>query len=321
VVRKLSAALAAGCSIIVKAPEETPASPAQLIRAFADAGVPDGVINLVYGVPAEISEYLIPHPVIRKISFTGSTSVGKQLNALAGLHMKRATMELGGHAPAMVFKDADVTSAAKILVAAKYRNAGQVCISPTRMLVQDDVFKEFVDKFVEGAKAIKVGNGMDAGSNMGSLANPRRVTAIEGMVQDAVSKGAKLETGGHRIGNKGYFFEPTVVSDVPKTARAMNEEPFGPLALISRFSSLDEVVEEANRLPFGLASYAFTSSTKTATAIGSQVEAGMMSINSFGLALPELPFGGVKDSGYGSEGGTEAMEGYFNTKFITQTGV
>jgi succinate-semialdehyde dehydrogenase/glutarate-semialdehyde dehydrogenase len=317
VVRKLSAALAAGCSIIVKAPEETPASPAQLIRAFADAGVPDGVINLVYGVPAEISEYLIPHPVIRKISFTGSTSVGKQLNALAGLHMKRATMELGGHAPAMVFKDADVTSAAKILVAAKYRNAGQVCISPTRMLVQDDVFKEFVEKFVEGAKAIKVGNGMDAGS----LANPRRITAIEGMVQDAVSKGAKLEAGGHRVGNKGYFFEPTVVSDVPKTARAMNEEPFGPLALISRFSSLDEVVEEANRLPFGLASYAFTSSTKTATTIGSQVEAGMMSINSFGLALPEVPFGGVKDSGYGSEGGTEAMEGYFNTKFITQTGV
>jgi len=321
VVRKLSAALAAGCSIIVKAPEETPASPAQLIRAFADAGVPDGVINLVYGVPAEISEYLIPHPVIRKISFTGSTSVGKQLNALAGLHMKRATMELGGHAPAMVFKDADVATAAKILVAAKYRNAGQVCISPTRMLVQDDVFKEFVAKFVEGAKAVKVGNGMDASSTMGSLANPRRVTAIEGMVQDAVSKGAKLETGGHRIGNKGYFYEPTVVSDVPKDARAMNEEPFGPLALISRFSTFDEVAEEANRLPFGLASYAFTSSTKTATAIGAAIEAGMVSINSFGLALPEVPFGGVKDSGYGSEGGTEAMDGYFNTKFITQTGV
>jgi succinate-semialdehyde dehydrogenase / glutarate-semialdehyde dehydrogenase len=321
VVRKMSAALAAGCSIIVKAPEETPASPAQLIRAFADAGVPDGVINLVYGVPAEISEYLIPHPVIRKISFTGSTSIGKQLNALAGLHMKRATMELGGHAPAMVFKDADVASAAKILVAAKYRNAGQVCISPTRMLVQDDVFKEFVDRFVEGTKAVKVGNGMDASSTMGSLANPRRVTAIEGMVQDAVAKGAKLETGGHRVGNKGYFFEPTVISDVPKNARAMNEEPFGPLALISRFSSLDEVVEEANRLPFGLASYAFTGSAKTAAAIGSQVEAGMMTINHFGLALPEVPFGGVKDSGYGSEGGTEAMEAYFNTKFISQTGV
>jgi succinate-semialdehyde dehydrogenase/glutarate-semialdehyde dehydrogenase len=321
IVRKLSAALAAGCSIIVKAPEETPAAPAQVVRAFADAGVPDGVINLVFGVPSEISEYLIPHPVIRKISFTGSTTVGKQLNGLAGLHMKRATMELGGHAPAVVFKDADVSAAAKILVGAKYLNAGQVCISPTRLLVQDDVFKEFVDKFVEGAKAIKVGNGLDPSSTMGSLANPRRVTAIEGMVQDAIGKGAKLETGGHRVGNKGHFFEPTVVSDVPKTARAMNEEPFGPLALISRFSTFDEVVEEANRLPFGLASYAFTSSTKTATAIGAQVEAGMMAINGFGLALPELPFGGVKDSGYGSEGGTEAMEAYFNTKFITQAGV
>ena len=246
----MSAALASGCSIIVKAPEETPASPAQLIRAFADAGVPAGVINLVYGVPSEISEYLIPHPIIRKISFTGSTVVGKQLSALAGLHMKRATMELGGHAPAIVFNDADVTSAAKILSAAKYRNAGQVCISPTRMLVQDDVFREFVDKFVEGARSMKVGNGMDADSKMGSLANPRRVNAIEGMVQDAVGKGAKLETGGHRVGNKGYFYEPTVVSDVPKDARAMNEEPFGPLALISRFSTFDEVAEEANRLPY-----------------------------------------------------------------------
>jgi succinate-semialdehyde dehydrogenase/glutarate-semialdehyde dehydrogenase len=321
VVRKLSAALASGCSIIVKAPEETPASPAELIRAFADAGVPDGVVNLVYGVPSEISEYLVPHPVIRKISFTGSTIVGKQLSALAGLHMKRATMELGGHAPAIVFNDADVSSAAKILSAAKYRNAGQVCISPTRMLVQDKVYREFVAKFVEGAKGLKVGNGLDADSRMGALANPRRVTAIEGMVQDAVGKGAKLETGGHRIGNKGNFYEPTVVSDVPRDARAMNEEPFGPLALISPFSTFDDVMEEANRLPFGLASYAFTSSTKTATAVGAAIESGMISINSFGLALPEVPFGGVKDSGYGSEGGTEAMDGYFNTKFITQTGV
>jgi len=321
VVRKMSAALASGCSIIVKAPEETPASPAQLVRAFADAGVPAGVINLVYGVPSEISEYLIPHPVIRKISFTGSTAVGKQLSALAGLHMKRATMELGGHAPAIIFKDADVSSAAKILAAAKYRNAGQVCIAPTRMLVQDDVFQEFIDRFVESAETMKVGNGMDPDAKMGSLANPRRVNAIEGMVQDAVGKGAKLETGGHRVGNKGYFFEPTVISDVPNTARAMNEEPFGPLALISRFSTFDEVTEEANRLPYGLASYAFTRSAKTASAIGSAIESGMVSINSFGLALPEVPFGGVKDSGYGSEGGTEAMDAYFNTKFISQAGI
>jgi succinate-semialdehyde dehydrogenase/glutarate-semialdehyde dehydrogenase len=321
VVRKLSAALAAGCSIIVKAPEETPASPAELIRAFVDAGVPAGVVNLVYGVPSEISAYLIPHPVIRKISFTGSTNVGKQLAALAGQHMKRVTMELGGHAPAIVFDDADVASAAKILSAAKYRNAGQVCISPTRFLVQEGVYNQFIEQFVAGTSKIKVGNGLDKDSRMGPLANPRRVNAIEEMVQDATAKGAKVAAGGHRIGNKGYFFEPTVMTDVPRDARAMNEEPFGPLALISPFSTFDEVATEANRLPFGLASYAFTKSTKTATAIGSAIESGMVSINSFGLALPETPFGGVKDSGYGSEGGTEAMDGYLNTKFITQTGV
>ena len=321
VVKKLAAALAAGCAIIVKAPEETPASPAELIRAFADAGVPAGVINLVYGVPAEISEYLIPHPTIRKISFTGSTKVGKDLAAMAGQHMKRVTMELGGHAPVIVFDDADVESAAKIMVAAKYRNAGQVCISPTRFLVQEGVYDKFVKQFVDGAKALKVGSGLDTTSTMGALANDRRVTAIESMVQDAVGHGGKVQTGGNRVGNKGYFFEPTVVTDVPKSARAMNEEPFAPLALISPFSKFDDAAEEANRLPFGLASYAFTKSAKTATAIGAAVEAGMMSINHFALALPETPFGGVKDSGYGSEGGTEGIDAYLSTRFITQTGV
>jgi succinate-semialdehyde dehydrogenase / glutarate-semialdehyde dehydrogenase len=321
VVKKLAAALAAGCSIIVKAPEETPASPAELIRAFADAGVPAGVINLVYGVPAEISEYLIPHPTIRKISFTGSTKVGKDLAAMAGQHMKRVTMELGGHAPVIVFDDADVESAAKIMVAAKYRNAGQVCISPTRFLVQEGVYDKFVKQFVDGAKALKVGNGLDSTSTMGALANDRRVAAIEAMVQDAVGHGGKVQTGGNRVGNKGYFFEPTVVTDVPKSARAMNEEPFAPLAMISPFSKFDDAAAEANRLPFGLASYAFTKSAKTATAIGAAVEAGMMSINHFALALPETPFGGVKDSGYGSEGGTEGIDAYLSTRFITQTGV
>ncbi|WP_213741107.1 NAD-dependent succinate-semialdehyde dehydrogenase [Bradyrhizobium sp. dw_411] len=321
VVKKLAAAIAAGCSIIVKAPEETPASPAELIRAFADAGVPAGVVNLVYGVPSEISEYLIPHPTIRKISFTGSTKVGKDLAAMAGKHMKRVTMELGGHAPVIVFDDADVESAAKIMSAAKYRNAGQVCISPTRFLVQEGVYDNFIKQFVDNAKAITVGNGLDASSKMGSLANDRRVTAIESMIQDAVGQGAKVATGGNRVGNKGYFFEPTVVTGVSKSARAMNEEPFGPLALISPFAKFEDAAEEANRLPFGLASYAFTKSAKTATAIGAAVEAGMMSINSFALALPETPFGGMKDSGYGAEGGTEGIDAYLSTKFITQTGV
>jgi succinate-semialdehyde dehydrogenase/glutarate-semialdehyde dehydrogenase len=321
IVRKLSAALAAGCSIIVKAPEETPASPAELIRAFLDAGVPGDVIGLLYGVPSEISEYLIPHPVIRKISFTGSTPVGKHLAALAGRHMKRVTMELGGHAPAIVFDDADLDAAAKILSANKFRNAGQVCVSPTRFLVQEGVYEGFVERFTAAAQAIKVGNGLEEGVTMGPLANERRIPAIEALVQDAVGQGAKLKTGGKRIGNKGYFYEPTVLADVPKSARAMNEEPFGPLALIAPFRTFDEVVEEANRLPYGLAAYAYTRSAKTAQAIAASVESGMMSINHHGLALPEVPFGGVKDSGYGSEGGSEAIEAYLNTKFVTQAGL
>jgi succinate-semialdehyde dehydrogenase/glutarate-semialdehyde dehydrogenase len=321
VVRKLSCALAAGCSIIVKAPEETPASPAELIRCFADAGVPAGVINLVYGVPAEISEYLIPHPIIRKMSFTGSTAVGKQLAAIAGAHMKRVTMELGGHAPSIVFDDADIDLAAKLLSITKLRNAGQVCVSPTRLLVQENVYNEFVGKFTEGVKAARIGDGMESGTQMGPMANPRRIAAMEAFIGDAVQKGATLKTGGHRIGNKGNFFEPTVLTDVPMDSRIMSEEPFGPVAVIAPFKSFDDVVEEANRLPYGLAAYAYTRSAKTAQAIAASVETGMISINHHGLALPEVPFGGVKDSGYGSEGGSEAIEAYLNTKFVTQAGL
>ncbi len=317
VVRKLSAALCTGCSIIVKAPEETPASPAELIRAFVDAGVPAGVVNLVYGVPSEISKYLIPHPIIRKISFTGSTPIGKHLAALAGAHMKRATMELGGHAPAIIFEDADVETASKILSANKFRNAGQVCVSPTRFLVQEKVYENFVDRFVTAAKAIKVGDGLEKGTVMGPLANARRITAMETLIGDAVQKGAEVATGGKRIGNKGNFFEPTVLTNVNREMRVMNEEPFGPLAIMVPFRDFDEVVAEANRLPYGLAAYAYTRSAKTANAVAAAVETGMMSINHHGLALPEVPFGGVKDSGYGSEGGSEAIESYLIAKFVS----
>ena len=316
-VRKISLALAAGCSIIVKGPEETPASCAALIRAFADAGVPAGVVNLVFGVPAEISEYLIPHPVIRKVSFTGSTAVGKQLAALAGQHMKRITMELGGHAPAIVFEDADLDRAVSILSANKFRNAGQVCVSPTRFLIQEKVYDRFVEGFVAAAKALKLGDGMEKDTRMGPLAHARRVQAMEGFVQDAAQKGARVVTGGERVGNKGYFFAPTILTDVPMEARIMNEEPFGPVAIIRPFRDAEEAVAEANRLPYGLASYAYTSSARTAAMVADAVEAGMMSINHHGLALPEVPFGGIKDSGFGSEGGTDAIEAYFNTKFVT----
>ncbi|MBI3371072.1 MAG: NAD-dependent succinate-semialdehyde dehydrogenase [Betaproteobacteria bacterium] len=321
VVRKLSAALAAGCSIIVKAPEETPASPAELIRAYADAGVPPGVVNLVYGNPAEISSYLIPHPVIRKISFTGSTVVGKQLAALAGQYMKRVTMELGGHAPVIIFDDADVELAARTMAGFKYRNAGQVCISPTRFLVQEGIYNSFVEKFVAATKTVKVGDGLDSATTMGALANPRRSRAMEVSVEDAQKHGGNVRTGGHRIGDQGNFFEPTVITELPDDAQAMNVEPFGPLALINPFRTFDDAVKEANRLPFGLAAYAWTRSAKTANAIASSVETGMMTINHLGLALPEVPFGGVKDSGYGSEGGSEAIEPYLNPKFVSQAGL
>jgi succinate-semialdehyde dehydrogenase/glutarate-semialdehyde dehydrogenase len=320
-VRKVSAALAAGCSVILKGPEETPASCAALVRCYLDAGLPAGVLNLVFGVPAEISEHLIPHPVIRKITFTGSTPVGKKLAALAGAHMKRITMELGGHAPAIVFGDADVDLAVKQLAGSKFRNAGQVCVSPTRFLVHESVYERFVEGFVAAAAKVKVGDGLDPATRMGPLANSRRVEAMQAFVADAVAKGATVRTGGQRIGGEGFFFQPTVLTDVPADARILNEEPFGPVAPILPFKSFDEVVAEANRLPYGLAAYAYTRSLKTANALSAQIESGMLTLNHLGLALPEVPFGGIKDSGYGSEGGAEAIEAYLNIKFVTQTGV
>ena len=321
VVKKVAAAFAAGCTAIVKGPEETPASVAALIKAFDEAGMPKGSINLVYGIPAEISEYLISHPIVRKVTFTGSTAVGKLLASLAGKHMKRVTMELGGHSPAIVCEDADVKTAVKILSANKFRNAGQVCISPTRFLVHDSVYDEFVDGFVKEAESINVGNGLDDGVKMGPLAHDRRLTAIEGFVADAVENGAKILTGGKRKGNKGYFFEPTVMTNVSNDARIMNEEPFGPLAPINSFSSIDEVVEESNRLNYGLAAYAYTNSAKTANQLGASIESGQVSINHHGLGLVDTPFGGVKDSGYGSEGGPEGLDAYMTTKLVSQTGL
>ena len=316
-VRKLSAALATGCSIIVKAPEETPAGPAALIQAFADAGIPAGVIGLVYGNPAEISGYLIPHPVIRKITFTGSTPVGKQLAALAGQHMKRVTMELGGHAPVIVAEDADVELAVKAAGGAKFRNAGQVCISPTRFLVHESIRNDFAAALVKHAQGLKVGDGLGEGIQMGPLANPRRLTAMAEFTQDAVQRGAKVAAGGERIGDLGNFWAPTVLTDVPLDAKVFNDEPFGPMAAIRSFNTLDEAIAEANRLPFGLAGYAFTRSLKNAHALSQHVEVGMLWINQPAAPWPEMPFGGVKDSGYGSEGGPEALEAYLNTRAVS----
>ena len=316
-VRKISAALATGCSIIVKAPEETPAAPAALIQAFVDAGVPAGVIGLVYGTPSQISEYLIPHPIIRKITFTGSTPVGKQLAALAGQHMKRATMELGGHAPVIVCEDANVELAVKAAGAAKFRNAGQVCISPTRFLVHESIQDAFVEAFAAYAKGIKVGDGLQAGMQMGPLANDRRLDAMQQLTQDAVAKGAKIAAGGERIGTQGNFFAPTVLTHVPLNANVVNQEPFGPMAAVRSFTRLEDAIAEANRLPYGLASYGFTRSLKNAHMLSQELQVGMLWINQPAMAWAEMPFGGVKDSGYGSEGGPEALEAYLATKSVS----
>lgn len=317
VVRKVSAALAAGCSMIVKAPEETPASPAELIRAFADAGLPPGVLGLVYGDPAEISSYLIAHPVIRKVTFTGSTQVGKQLAALAGQHMKRVTMELGGHAPVIIAEDADIDLAVKCSGAAKFRNAGQVCISPTRFLVHEKIRGDFESALVRHVESLKVGDGLEEGTQMGPLANPRRITAMADLTEDAIQKGAKVLAGGGRIGESGNFWQPTVLTEVPQAARIFNDEPFGPVAAIRGFSTLEEAIAESNRLPYGLAGYAFTRSLKNADLLTRRVEVGMLWVNMPAMPTVELPFGGLKDSGYGSEGGPEAVEAYLNVRTVS----
>lgn len=317
IVRKLAAALASGCSFLVKAPEETPASPAALLQAFVDAGVPPGTVGLVFGDPAEISSYLIPHPIIRKVTFTGSTPVGKQLAAMAGAHMKRATMELGGHAPVIVAEDADVLLAVKASGGAKFRNAGQVCISPTRFLVHNSIREEFAREMVKHAESLKLGDGMDQATTLGPLANARRMTAMAKVVADARATGAKVATGGERVGTDGNFFAATVLTDVSLDADVFNNEPFGPIAAIRGFDRLEEAIAEANRLPFGLASYAFTKSIRNAHLLSHQLEVGMLWINQPASPSPEMPFGGVKDSGYGSEGGPEAMEAYLVTKAVS----
>lgn len=317
--RKLGAVLAAGCTSIYKAGEESPAAALAVIRCLVDAGVPAGVISAVFGVPDKISRHLLASPIIRKISFTGSVPVGKHLVKLAADGLKRATMELGGHAPVLVFADADIESALDISVPRKYRNAGQVCISPTCFYVQETAFDQFCEGFVARIANIKIGDGLDPSTTMGPLVHARRRDAIESFVQDAVAKGGKLLAGGERVGNEGFFYQPTVLADVPENARIMNEEPFGPIAVINRFTDIDDGIVKANRLPYGLAAYAFSSSAKNIVRLGDAIEAGMVGINSYQIAMPEVPFGGVKESGLGSEVGIEGLDGYYVTKTLSIT--
>lgn len=316
-VRKIAGALGAGCTIIVKCPEETPYSCVELVRCFADAGIPSGVLNLVFGVPHEISEHLIPSPTIRAVSFTGSVPVGKLLGEIAARHVKRCTLELGGHSPFIVCEDANTEAAVELAVALKYRNAGQVCAAPSRFFVHERHYGAFVERFVRASAGIKVGNGMEDGVRMGPLANARRLEAVESFVTDAVERGATLCQGGRRMGNSGNFFQPTVLTDVPEDARLMNEEPFGPVAPILPFVCLDSAIRKANSLPYALAAFAFSKDQSTVERLAAELEAGMVSINHFGIALPETPFGGVKESGYGSEGGSEGMDAFLTTKFVS----
>jgi succinate-semialdehyde dehydrogenase/glutarate-semialdehyde dehydrogenase len=320
-IRKIVAALGAGCTLILKGPEDSPSAVVALARLFHDAGLPRGCLNIVWGVPAEVSHYLISSPIVRKVSFTGSVNVGKSLAALAGAQMKRVTMELGGHSPVLVFEDAAIEAAARFLARAKTRNAGQVCIAPSRFFVHERAYERFLDVFANAYGSLKVGDGLARETQMGPLAHARRVDSMGALVADALGRGATVLSGGERLPGSGFFFPPTIVTEIPDDARMMVEEPFGPVVPITRFKSTAEVIARANALPFGLASYVFTNSIATSTEVTNDLEAGMVNINHFGSALAETPFGGVKDSGIGSEGGTETFDGYLTTKFVSQSAV
>ncbi|WP_262140275.1 NAD-dependent succinate-semialdehyde dehydrogenase [Pseudomonas sp. Marseille-Q5117] len=316
--RKLSAALAAGCSVVLKPGEESPSTALALARALDDAGLPKGVLQVVFGVPDQVSSHLIASPIIRKVTFTGSVPIGRLLSARAAEGVKPITLELGGHGPVLVFADADIEKAAVEGVANRFRGTGQVCISSTRFLIQREAYAEFVEHFVAATQALKIGDGMDPQTQVGPLANPRQLAKMEQLIADAVEKGARVLAGGEALPGAGFFFQPTVLADVPMNARVMHEEPFGPIAILMPFDELSDGLQEANRLPYGLSAYAFTSNARTAIDVADGLEAGMIGINQYRIVATELPFGGMKESGHGSEGGIEGIEHYLTNKFISQ---
>lgn len=314
--RKLGAPIAAGCSVILKSAEEAPASALAVVQCLLDAGLPKEVAQAVYGVPDEVSRHLLGSPIVRKLSFTGSTVVGKHLMKLAADNMLRTTMELGGHGPVLVFPDADLEKVLDTVVPHKYRNCGQVCVSPTRFIVEESMFEAFRDGFVERARRVKVGNGLEDGTQMGPMANPRRPEAMDRLIGDATARGAKLHCGGERLGNQGYFYAPSVLSEIPLDADIMNEEPFGPVALINPFKDEEAMIAEANRLPYGLAAYAWTNDVARRARLGRYLEAGMVGINTTMVGAADSPFGGVKWSGHGSEDGPEGLLACMVTKAV-----
>lgn len=318
--RKLAPALAAGNAIILKSPEETPATSIAIMQALVDAGLPAGTAQMLFGVPDQVSRHLLGSPIVRKLSFTGSVPVGKHLMKLAADNMIRTTMELGGHAPVLIFDDSDLEKTLDMVVAGKFRNAGQVCVSPTRFYVQDGIYDRFVEGFAARTKKVAVGSGLDDGTQMGPLANPRRPEAVGAMIDNARSVGARVMAGGEAVeGNGGgFFYAPTLLADVPLDAAIMNDEPFGPVALARPFATLDEAIEQANRLPFGLAAYAFTENGRRAMILADAIETGMLGINTLGLSAVDSPFGGVKESGHGHEDGPEGLKAFMATKTVHQ---
>jgi len=316
VVRKIAPAIAAGCSVILKPSEETPGSAVEVMRCLIDAGLPGNVAQIVFGVPDEVSRHLLTSPITRKLSFTGSVPIGKHLMKLAADTVMKMTMELGGHSPVLVFDDCDLEKTLDTLVTHKFRNAGQVCVAPTRFHVQEGIYEKFAAGFAERTRALKVGNGLETGTHMGPLANPRRSEAMEKMVADAAAAGARLLAGGARGDGDGYFYQPTVIADVPLEAQAMNEEPFGPIALLRPFATVEDAIMEANRLPFGLAAYCFTEQGRRQNRLAEELESGMVAINSVRLTWPDAPFGGVKESGFGSEDGPEGVMAHLVTKSV-----
>lgn len=316
--RKISGALAAGCTIVIKPSEETAGVALLIARVIQDAGIPDGVVNMVFGEPGEIADWLCAAPQIAMVTFTGATSVGKVIGAKALQTLKRATLELGGHAPAVVCDDVDVDRVVRMAVATKYRNAGQVCTSPTRFLVQRGIYDTFCEKFVRAAQAVKVGDPFDAATQMGPLKNRRRLDAVAALVADARARGLQVATGGERIGSQGFFYQPTVILQPTPDSEVARTEPFGPIALISPFDTLDDAIAEANRLPFGLAAYACTHHLQQAHRLAHEIDSGVVCVNEWQASLPETPFGGHKDSGLGSEGGIEGLQEFLRIKCVRQ---
>ena len=315
--RKISTALAAGCSVICKPDVITPGTVMELVDIINQCGVPPGVVNLLSGDPASIASQLIASDIVKKISLTGSTRVGKIILKQAAEKVQRVTMELSGHAPFIVHEDANIEKAIDMAMAAKYRNNGQVCISPSRFYIHESKKEQFTKTFVDKTLSLKIGNGMDKDVQLGPITTKKRLEEIEKLVETTKKEGAKILCGGKRPSgfNKGYFYEPTVFDNVKDNFKIMTEEPFGPLTPILTFKNFDEVIKKANNQAAGLAGYVCTNSIELASKTSEALETGMVAVNTPFISNAETPFGGVKQSGYGREGGSMGIKDYLNIKY------